>query len=195
MNTTRSVFGAVLVAAALGSSAALAQSGFYAGAAIGQSKSDETCDEVSISCDDNDSAWRIFGGYQFNRHFAAELGYADLGTPASASGTISGVPVVVRTEVKAWDLVAVASYPIDRFSIYAKLGLYRAETDSTGTVAGVPRSVSDTNTDITFGLGAGFDITKNLRVRGEWQRYKDVGGDNGGEDQVDVLSVGLLWRF
>lgn len=165
------------------------------GAAFGQATSKETCDDVATSCDDNDTAWKVFGGYQFNRYLGVELAYADLGTPASASGTVSGLPVVIRVDVKAWDLVAVGSYPIDRFSVYGKVGLYRAETEGTATVAGTPRTTKDTNTDLTFGLGAGFDITRNLRVRAEWQRYTDVGGDNVGEDDIDVLSVALMWRF
>lgn len=196
MNIARNVIAATLVASAMGSSPVLAQdAGFYLGGSLGQSKSNETCDGFPVACDDKDTAWRIFGGYQFNRYISAELGYADLGTPASASGTVSGVAVVANTEVTAWDLVAVGSYPIGRFSIYGKLGLYRAETETSGSVAGIPLTGSDTNTDITFGAGAGFDITRNLRIRGEWQRYQNVGGDSGGEDDVDVFSVGLLWRF
>ena len=32
-----------------------------------------------VSCDSKDTAWKFFGGYQFNRNLAAELGYTDLG--------------------------------------------------------------------------------------------------------------------
>lgn len=198
MKLKHSLLSAALVAAAIVPPAALAQdAGFYLGGSFGQSKSNDTCDDTAgaASCDDNDSAWRVFGGYQFNRFIAAELGYADLGTPASASGTLSGLAFVADAEITAWDLVAVGSYPIGRFSIHGKLGLYRAETEITGSIAGISRSTSDTNTDITFGAGAGFSITNNLKVRAEWQRYQNVGGDSTGEDDIDVLSVGVLWRF
>jgi hypothetical protein len=32
-------------------------------------------------------------------------------------------------------------------------------------------------------------------VRAEWQRYQDIGGGNIGEGDVDVMSIGLIYRF
>ncbi len=32
-----------------------------------------------VNEDDSDSAWKVFGGYKFNRFIALELAYADLG--------------------------------------------------------------------------------------------------------------------
>ena len=56
-------------------------------------------------------------------------------------------------------------------------------------------SDKDTNTDLTFGAGVKFDMTRNVALRAEWQRYKDMGGDDTGESDMDVLSVGVLYRF
>ncbi|TMH82921.1 MAG: hypothetical protein E6H47_13545 [Betaproteobacteria bacterium] len=57
-------------------------------------------------------------------------------------------------------------------------------------------SLKETNTDLTFGLGVQYDVSRELGVRGEWQRYKNIGGDNvGGKSDVDVLSIGGIWRF
>ena len=96
--------------------------------------------------------------------------------------------------------MGVGSIPVmDRFSLYGKLGLYHAETkrNITGTLGPITSTDNDkeTNTDLTFAFGARFDITRNLGLRAEWQRYLDVGGGEIGEDDVDVLSVGVLWRF
>ena len=87
----------------------------------------------------------------------------------------------------------------DRFSLYGKLGLYRAETEQKLQVTLGTLTVSDNktekNADLTFAFGARFDVTRNLGIRAEWQRYLNVGGGEIGEDDVDVLSVGVLWRF
>ena len=41
-----------------------------------------------------------------------------------------------------------------------------------------------------------FDITRNIALRGEWQRYSDFGGGQvGGETDVDVMSLGVMVRF
>jgi len=174
--------------------------GFYLGASIGQSKAKDTCDDSgAISCDDTDTAWKIFAGYQFNRHFAVEAGYTDLGevSLSAASGTSS---VRGTIGLSAFELMAVGSFPVaDRFSLYGKLGLYRAETEQKLQVTLGTLTVSDNktekNADLTFAFGARFDVTRNLGIRAEWQRYLNVGGGEIGEDDVDVLSVGVLWRF
>ncbi len=174
--------------------------GIYLGASIGQSRAKDFCDgSGGFSCDDKDTAWKVFAGYQFNRHLAAEVGYTDLGE-VGASGVLSGVSVRGTVEVTAFELVGIGSIPVmDRFSLYGKLGLYRAETEQnvTGTLGTVTvtDNTSENNTDLTFAFGARFDITRNLGIRAEWQRYLDVGGGDIGEDDVDVLSVGVLWRF
>jgi OOP family OmpA-OmpF porin len=167
--------------------------GWYVGATLGQSEAGDTCSGVAgsgVSCDDKDTAWRILGGYQFNRNFAVELGYTDLGE-VSASGPGGNVSV----ESTAFEVVAVGMMPIaDKFSIYGKLGMYRAETDADVSVAGFS-SASESNTDLTFGVGVRYDFARNLGVRAEYQKYSDVGGGNIGEDDVDVISVGVIWKF
>lgn len=172
---------------------ALAQDqGWYAGLTLGQSKQKDACDGVSgagISCDDKDTAWRILGGYQFNKNLAVELGYTDVGE-VSASGTFSA-----SIEAKIWELVAVGSWPFTpNFSAYGKLGMYRGDTDfSTNNPAFA--NESESNTDLTYGIGVRWDFTKNLGARAEYQIYKDIGGGNIGEGDVDVISVGVIWKF
>ena len=176
------------MASAIGFAApALAQdTGFYIGGHFGQSDISGACDGLpaGVSCDEKDSAWKVLGGYQFNRNLAVELGYANLGE-ASASG--GGVTASV--EVTAWDLVAVGTLPIaDKFSAYGKLGLFRSESDLTSNV-GVSESESESG--LTFGVGLRYDFTRNLGVRAEWQRYAEVGEDV----DVNMVSVGILWKF
>jgi OmpA-OmpF porin, OOP family len=170
--------------------------GFYVGAALGQTEVSIDC-EGATSCDEKDSSWKIFGGYQFNKHFAVELGYSDFGE-ASASGPAGGLGTAsVKFETTAFELVAVGSLPLgDRFSIFGKAGLYRADTDINASVTALGSvSDSDSNTDLTFGVGVRFDILRNLGIRAEWQRYSDVSANDFGESDIDVISIGVLWRF
>jgi OOP family OmpA-OmpF porin len=191
MNKIKAALGIFSVAAVAGFSApAAAQDmGFYLGATFGSATQDGQCDGVvaGVSCDDKDSAWRILGGYQFNRNLAVELGYHNLGE-ASASGG----GVTVTDEVTAWELVAVGSFPLaNQFSLYGKLGMYRGEVERTVTLGGLSASADESGTEFTFGLGARYDFMPNLGVRAEWQRYMDLLPDV----DVDVLSIGLIFRF
>jgi OOP family OmpA-OmpF porin len=168
----------------------------YAGLSIGQSKFSDACTGsvpagFSASCDDKDTAWRIFGGYQFHPNIAVEIGYADLGR-AQATVSFGGLSGTAKVEATAFDAVAVGSWPLNQaFSVYGKLGLYHGEAKLTasGTGAG-SSSDKDTGSDLTFGLGARYDFNRNIGVRAEWQRYNDFSGSD-----IDVLSLGVLYRF
>jgi OOP family OmpA-OmpF porin len=174
---------AVLTAAALAvAGGAAAQqpslSSAYVGGTLGQAEYKDGCAGVS-DCDEKDTAWRILGGYQFNRYFAAELGYHNLGEVSTPAGAVEGT---------AWELVGIAAYPlVDKLSIYGKLGLYRGELEAPGA--------DEKNSDVTYGLGLQYDFLRNVGVRGEWQRYSKMGGGDVTETDVDVLSVGVVYRF
>jgi OmpA-OmpF porin, OOP family len=167
--------------------------GWYVGLTLGQSKQDDVCDGISgagVSCDDKDTAWRILGGYQLSKHLAVELGYTDVGEVSASAGTASAT-----IEAKIWEVVAVGSWPFTpNFSAFGKLGLYRGETDFSTNIPGFGNE-SESNTDMTYGIGVRFDFTKNLGVRAEYQIYKDIGGGNIGEGDVDVMSLGVIWKF
>ena len=180
-----------IITAVLIAAPAIAQDrGFYAGLSLGQADAKNFCDDLAgtgISCDGKDTAWKIFGGYQFNRHFAAELGYTDLG---EANASVAGLRETIKAN--AIELVAVGMLPVvDRFSVYGKLGLYRGETEDETNFG---FSAKETNTDLTFGFGARYDFGR-LGVFGQWQRYADIGGGDIGESDVDVISIGVLFRF
>ncbi len=190
----RRILFAALAAAAFIAGPAFAQSklgGFYVGAHIGQTKAKDFCDGLAgtgISCDDSDTAWKILGGYQFNKNFAAELAYTDGG---EVTASLGGLHESVKANL--WEIVGVGSLPVvERFSVYGKLGLYRADVED-NTNFGF--SADETSTDVTFGFGARYDITQNVAGRVEWQRYSDVGGGDIGKADVDVISVGVLWKF
>src|SRR5258708_20896207 len=84
-------------AAAAFAGSALAQSatqetGAYAGLSLGQSKAKDGCSGVTgtgVSCDDKDTAWKIFGGYQFMRYLGAEVAYTDFGKVKASAGGVT----------------------------------------------------------------------------------------------------------
>lgn len=139
----------------------LERGNFYAGGSLGFN-------------DDEEMAWRVLGGYQINRMFAAEFGYHRLGEINTGGVTI---------KPRAWELVGLGGIPIGPVSLYGKLGVFRG-TNTPGK----------DNTDLTYGAGVQYDIARNIGVRAEWQRYN--GFDSGPRDHdADVISVGAVFRF
>ena len=168
--------------------------GFYIGGGLGQSDAKDACDGIGgpgVSCDSEDTAWRLFGGYQLSPNVAFELGYAELG---EVSATTPGGSA--SAEAWAFELSALGMLPLaERFSLYGKAGLYYAEVDSRSSGVLGSFSASEDNSDFTFGAGVQFDMTRNVALRGEWQRYMDMGGGEAGESDFDMLSVNVLYRF
>lgn len=182
----------LFVIALLAAGPAVAQDAkFYAGGHIGQASAKSACDNLAgtgISCDDEDTAWRALVGYQFNRHFAAEFAYTDLG---EVTASFANLRETVKSS--AFEIVGVGMFPVaDRLSIYGKLGIYRAETEDETNFG---FSAKEKNTDLTFGFGVRYDFTSLIAARAEWQRYQDVGGGDIGESDVDVISLGVLFKF
>lgn len=130
--------------------------------------------------DDEESAWRFFGGYRAHRNFALELGYIDIGE-MDIGGTTANT--------SAWELVGLGIMPMTpTVSLYGKLGGYR------GTAKG--GGITERRNDLTFGLGAQYDASRNLGIRLEWQRYTDFGGGAfGAVSDQDLISLNAIYRF
>lgn len=157
------MLGAAAMAMSAGAMAQQTMQGFYIGGDIGQ---------VDLEGADKDTGFRFVGGYNINRTFAAELGYSMLYDKDDV-------------EVTAWELVGIAKMPLGtNFSVFGKLGfaMWEAEADVLGL------TFKDDGTDLTFGAGVQYDVSRNLGVRAQWQRY-DVDSD------ADVLSIGLVYQF
>jgi len=187
----KSTLAMLTAAAALISFPAAAQkapeTGFYAGGGLGKSSFKDGC-RLGGSCDDGDTAIKIFAGYQFNRYVAGEFGYVDLGRAKSTAGGLTD-----EVKVRAWELSAVGSVPVvDRFSLFGRFGVYFAEAEENTNFTG---NSSHSNNDLTYGFGARYDFTRNLAVRGELQRYSSVGGGNSTKTDIDLLAISVLWMF
>lgn len=169
--------------------------GFYVGAGLGRSEARDFC-SIGGACDSKDMSWNLFAGYQLNRHFAIEIGYSNLGE-ASSSGFVGGVSTTVVTETTAFELVGVGSVPMtDNFSIYAKLGMFRYDSDGSAT-GGLAGTSGDKGTEFTFGFGAEYAFARNFAARLEWQRYLEVGSGILGIPKADigVLRAAARYRF
>jgi opacity protein-like surface antigen len=183
-----------LLAAALVGPAAAQDKGIYLGASGGYSLSKDACKNLAIPCGSVDPAWRLFGGYRFSRAVSAELGYADFGE-VEGEGSVAAGPARLVRRTSAVDLVGVFSVPIvDRLSVFGKFGMYRGRTKLDVTIAGAPEHAGGTNAGWTYGAGLGYDLGR-IGVRAEWQRYDNVGSHSTGEDDIDALTLGLIWRF
>jgi OOP family OmpA-OmpF porin len=197
MRLKNAAIAAVLTAGMTMPLASMAQSGldrgWYAGGSIGQSDVDESVAGgliTSGSVDGKDTGWKLYGGHMFNRNLGVELAYVDLGK-TRYSGTFFGAPVIGgRVEVTGFNLAAIGAIPVSTaFSVFGKLGIFSWDAEAKDTTAGVPFSERSDGNDVFFGAGVSYSFTRNLSLRGEWERFQldDV--------DADLLSVGFVYRF
>lgn len=201
------------LALALASTSALAQEdrrGAYVGLSVGQTK--VTIDAPTVigatastqSKDDTDSGFKVYGGYRFLRNFAVEGGWADLGNFRATRNVTAPATGSITAEIESSGpyVDAVGIIPLQQFALFGKVGAMLATTETTfsttGAVVlapGVARTREETEVEFKFGLGASFSFTRNLAIRAEYERFFDVGTSETGEGDIDLISIGIVFRF
>jgi OOP family OmpA-OmpF porin len=186
---------------------------WYGGASVGQSRARIDDAQItskllstgqstsSITDDNRDFGYKLLGGYKFNRNFAVEGGYFNLGefgftSTTTPTGSLSG-----RLKVHGLNLDAVGTLPLaNDFSLFGRVGVQFAKTEdnfsSTGQVVVLDSNPSTTQANLKIGAGVQYDVGQHggLSVRAEWERYRinDAVGSRGG---IDLVSVGLIYLF
>jgi OOP family OmpA-OmpF porin len=199
--------------------AAVAQdSRFYVGASIGQSRADfnnaaEEADladlhvtHTGVTSDDKDAAWKIFVGYRFGRYFGLEAAFLKLGEWSQHTTfiAVNNIPVppaqltITMKAKEAYSIAAVGILPLSNdFSLFGKLGRYQSTIAFRGQLEGstfVSQGETHDN-DWMFGAGATYELSKRTALRVEWERFDHVGDNVTGEGPLNLLSMGLAWRF
>jgi len=166
----------------------------FVGASLGQASSDISC-PTGVSCDDSDTAWKIFGGMEVNEYLSMEVGYVDLGE-VEYSGALSGT-----REVNGMTVSLLGTYAATpSFMLIARGGMNFLNAEVNGTIAGTPtNNTGDTDVAWSFGLGAQYNFTPAVGLRAEWERFFEVGSSdyNGGtgEADIDMFSASLVYKF
>jgi OOP family OmpA-OmpF porin len=176
--------------------------GWYMGGNIGTSTANIDKDKITQNLtnpiytdDERDLGYKLFGGYQFNKYFALEGGYFNLGkfdyAVSSDEGTLGG-----NIKVMGLNLDAVAILPItEKFSAFGRMGANYAQAKdyfhATGTIDNNPQEKA-----LNYKVGAGlqYALTDALGIRLEAERYR-INDAVGNDGDIDLYSVGLTYRF
>ena len=199
------------LAGALSSEVFADDAGWYLGFNAGQSRAkiddSRIADDLlinglattSIGDENRHFAFKTFGGYEFNRYFALESGYFDLGRFGFRADTLpaGGLHGDIKIQGANFDLVG--SVPIgDKFSLFARGGvIYEQSRDSfsgSGAVAVLDPSPHRWAADYKFGFGAQYDFTRFIGMRLEAERYR-VDDAVGNKGDIDLYTAGLIVKF
>jgi len=194
---------AVLLSAALLSTAAFAQS--YVGVSVGQGQLKDASLDISgygntvtndLDFDKKRVAGSIYAGYQFNPYFAVEV-------TAGGIDAINGDTVTVGS-MMYFAAAPKVSYPLtNNFSVFGKWGLahFSAETTLNTGIAG-SYTTEDSYTSGIMSVGAEFALNDFVSLRASWDYLRpelEIGSVNGVsatvETDIHIYSVGLNYKF
>lgn len=192
--------------------AVAADTGSYIGASVGQSRAkiDDArisarmlagpITAVSIIDNSRDTSYKLFAGYKFNKNFALEGGYFDLGQFGYTATTVPAGTLTGKIKLKGLNVDAVGMLPMtEKFSVLGRLGLNYAQARdsfaSTGAVA-VPANPNPSKNQINYklGLGVQYAFTEALGMRAEAERYR-INDAVGSRGDIDMYSLGLVYWF
>lgn len=175
--------------AAGGSVQAAGDTGFYAGAGVGQS----TVEVDDLAFDSDDTGFKLFGGYAFNRYLALEATYMNGGEPDQ---TISGTLITI--EATSFSLAAVGRLPVTgRLSVFGRVGFTAYETELFATVQGISLIIENEDEAVSYGGGVAFQVSEPISLRVEYEQFEidDVGSNVDLEADSRLLSLSGTFRF
>ncbi|NNM59948.1 MAG: outer membrane beta-barrel protein [Legionellales bacterium] len=140
----------------------------------------------------NNLAGRIYLGYQFNRFFSTELGYAYLGNV-----TLKNIDNVSGANADLWenatDLTAKAKVPLPLgLNVFGLAGVAYANVNTSGVSnraenLGLSDSQSESGFTGVYGVGAGWDIGRHFGLDAEWRHY----AQNGSIPSTNAITAGF----
>ncbi len=153
----------------------------------------------SVSDDDSDLGYKLFGGLKVNKNFAIEAGYFNLGEFGFTATTTPAGTLTGNIKLSGFNVDGVGIMPLsEKLSAFGRIGLQYAKAEDsfsgTGAVVVADSSPSKSAANYKVGLGAQYDLTERVGMRAEWERYRiDDAVDNRGD--VDMLSLGVVVNF
>ena len=148
--------------------------GFYVGASIGQFGVDES------GFSESDTSFKLFGGWMYNQFVGGAVEYIDGGTVGDNNFGIDSTGINASLK---------GNFPIsEQFDVFGKVGYYfwDADIDLTGDSG---QEGNESGSDLSWGLGAGYNFTDNISIVAEWQWFQIEEAD------ADFMSASFVWKF
>lgn len=183
----------------------------YGGLSVGQARAkvgqtsitaglrDAGLSTTSMTVDERDLAYKLFGGYQIDRHFALEAGYFNLGrfgftSTTQPAGTLDG-----QIKLRGYQLDLVGNIRLGRgLSVFGRVGAQYARArdrfSATGAVTVANPNPRRNLLNPKVGLGLQFAASPAILMRAEVERYRidDAVGNRG---DINVASFSLVFPF
>ncbi|MYM66216.1 outer membrane beta-barrel protein [Pseudoduganella sp. FT55W] len=183
----KTIFAAMI--AALAAPLAAQAEGAYIGANVG--RAEQKVDVESYSFKESTTAYKLYGGYTYNRNFGFEVGFADL-----REAEKRGNGARIASEPKTVYIAATGTLPLnDQFALFGKVGVASSHVKVSASAPGISASGSDNQTSPYIGVGASFALNKNVSFVAEYENFGKIAKDGGSHIKADFFSAGVRYAF
>lgn len=144
---------------------------------------------TNFNSDGYKASAKVFGGYEFDQNWGAEVGYTDFRHSNFNYSNADGTSASGRTKGYGYYVAGKYNYPVnDQFSVYGKLGLQHSERK----LESAALNRKDTDTGAYGAVGVQYNLNQQVALTAEYERYgksKDFGA------KADVWTVGARYSF
>lgn len=191
----------------------MVERGWYGGVAIGSTwvKMDDGALPMagstasSLAKDESASVFGLGVGYDFSRNWALEGGYTKNGKFSARRTSTAGTTGTfgAQSDGSAWYLSGLGKWPVNpQLYLFGKLGIaattVKTTLDTTGAFAlpaGTSTSRKKSETNLLWGLGAGYDFNRSFGLRLDYTQIANAGDASTGERDIHAVTAALKFRF
>lgn len=164
--------------------AAADDSGFYVEFGGGRSGATES----ATSLDEDATAFRIAGGYQFIPYLSVDVGYIDFGDFDGDLTDPNGGAVPFSATATGIELALVGRIPIgERFAATARVEQFWWDSEVDIDVSGPTQD--DSGDSFAYGAGVELNLSNRFVLTGMWQQFELRSTD------IDLFTLGIRWTF
>ena len=155
------------------------QPGFYVGGSIGEATNE------SGDFKGSDTAFKLSGGYAFNKYFTAEVAYVDAGTQDDSIGLVE-----LENESSGVIASALVRLPLaETFAVFGRIGYAFYDSEATARLGNLSERERDSDEDLAYGIGIEFAMGGGLQLRAEYEAVDVSDGD------FQIVSAGAVYKF
>lgn len=147
--------------------------GPYAGAEIGRTNFSLSNSLPTTATDKSGNAIKVFGGYNFDQNFGAEIGYTSFG---SFSQTATVASVATRQDGRARSFYGVGTARAnlnEAFGVHGRAGISFGKVTGTDVLP-ASDSLMGSKRSLLVGVGADYKLSPNVTLTADYDHYGKV---------------------